>query len=110
VQTEAANGSPVSRPLRLPPRSRVNGADDLPNGQHEASTTPPGTEIEVASDATPTQLRHGGEAQYAKDVRLRPMDYLPSRPSMQQLQARDKTRNGDEENADLSAASPYSVD
>lgn len=110
VPIESTNGSPVSSPSRSSTHLQAVEEGNLPNGYQEECITPPGTEIEVASDTTPTQLHHGGEAQYARDVGLRAMDYLSSRSLMQQLQARDRTENGKGENVDLSAASPYSVD
>jgi hypothetical protein len=44
------------------------------------------------------------------DVGLRAMDYLSSYSTLQQLQAREASGNGEDGTEDLSAASPYSID
>lgn len=43
------------------------------------------------------------------DAGLRAMDYLSSYSSLQQLQARGASGNGEDGTGDLSAASPYSI-
>jgi hypothetical protein len=44
------------------------------------------------------------------DVGLRAMDYLLSYSTLQQLQAREASGNGEDGTEDLSAASPCSID
>ena len=44
------------------------------------------------------------------DVGLRAMDYLSSYSSLQQLQVREASGNGEDGTEDLSVASPYSMD
>ncbi len=111
VPTESTNGSPMSSLARSPSRPPlIEQAHDL-NSDQENPTAPPRTESEMASDITPAQVRpRGVQAQSARDIGLRAMDYLSSRSSMQKLQARDVTQDGEEGDVDLSAASPYSVD
>jgi hypothetical protein len=99
-------------PVRSPPRTPTEKYHLLSgDGDQETFTTPPGTDIEDASDVTPKQnISCRMEGQSARDVGLRAMDYLSSRSSLQQLQARELAENKQDGKGDLSAASPYGVD
>lgn len=111
--TESTNGSRMSSPAQSPSRTPSNEHTAVPNGTggEKAPTTPPGTEIENESDLTPRQsVSRRMEGQSAKNVGLRAMDYLSSRSSPQQLQARESAGDDREGTEDLSAALPYSVD
>jgi len=107
---ESTNGSRMYSPGQSsPPTLAAEHAANGDGGQ-EIPTAPPGTELESISDVTPKQHNHSQkETQSARDVGLRAMDYLSSRSSLQQLQAREMADNRGQERGELRAASPYSV-
>ena len=105
------NGSQVSSPAPSPDHMLTIEPGTIGNRDTETPTTPPGAEFQIVSDVMPKQnTSYRAEGQSARDLGLRAMDYLSSRSSLQQLQAREVAENGEYGREDLGAASPYSVD